>query len=463
MKLGDFFVELGIKSDSKSIKAIEEHINSLKKLQKKVAQEIKLEKELAEAKTEEQKARIKKKYNLDKEIKLQETNLKQQKAQIANFRGMIKGAIGVATAIAGVVFAVDRMANSLARSNQRLMNFQHQTGISISTLNKYANANVAVNPLASLEGTASSLQNVARNLWDIQLGRGDVSAFQELSYFSGQQVEPYGKSIEEVIESVRNALRYIPNDVQATNLIQRMGFSPDDLKMLRMTRKEFDAVQDVMLNATQRKQLEKYGKELNLIHLQFKKLYDLAVIKLAPGLNNGLNAVLPVVSSLSNDLDTVNYIIKTLLDGIWEIRGALLGLFVIVQHKIAIILGVFLLLEDIVSFFEGKESFTGDFIKFITTELPRALKDLATNLNNTFKGSGVTSAMDFMKNLVDILSRMMPMGVISNNLAWQGVGNNGGNNYNQTNYIDIKTNNPSVARDGVMPVIQQNYARSGGQ
>ena len=89
-------------------------------------------------------------------------------------------------------------------------------------MQKYAQANVAVNPLASIEGTAGSLSNLANNLWDIRMGRGDVSAFQELSYFSGQQVEPFG-SPEKVIEQVRSALRSIPNDVQATNLIQRMG------------------------------------------------------------------------------------------------------------------------------------------------------------------------------------------------------------------------------------------------
>ena len=64
-------------------------------------------------------------------------------------KDVIKGAVGIAMAVAGAVIAVDRMATSLVRSNQRLINFQRTTGISLGTLQKYAQANVAVNPLAS--------------------------------------------------------------------------------------------------------------------------------------------------------------------------------------------------------------------------------------------------------------------------------------------------------------------------
>ena len=270
MRLGNFFVEIGIQPNKKNIQAIQETIEKLEELRQNIKDEIDLEKELSQAETEEQKSKIKEKYAIDKQIRSLEKAKKQQQAQIANFKGMVKGALAVVGAISTVVFVVDRMVNSLGRANQRLMNFQHQTGISLSTLNRYASANALANPLTSIEGTAGSLQNVAQNLWDIQLGRGDVSAFQELSYFSGTNVTPYGKSLEEVIESVRSALRNIPNDIQATNLIQRMGFSPDDLQMLRMTKQEFEEVQNLFLNPQQRKELEGYTRELNKIHLEIK-------------------------------------------------------------------------------------------------------------------------------------------------------------------------------------------------
>ena len=179
MKLGDFFVELGIKTDNKNIRAIEDNIKALEELEKNVQKEIDLEKELSQAQTEEQKARVKKKFALQEEIKAQKQNLSGLKAQAQAMKDVIKGAVGIAMAVAGAVIAVDRMATSLVRSNQRLINFQRTTGISLGTLQKYAQANVAVNPLASIEGTAGSLSNLANNLWDIRMGRGDVSAFQE--------------------------------------------------------------------------------------------------------------------------------------------------------------------------------------------------------------------------------------------------------------------------------------------
>ena len=40
MKLGDFFVELGIKTDNKNIRAIEDNIKALEELEKNVQKEI---------------------------------------------------------------------------------------------------------------------------------------------------------------------------------------------------------------------------------------------------------------------------------------------------------------------------------------------------------------------------------------------------------------------------------------
>lgn len=345
MKLGDFFVEIGIKTDKKSVQAIDEQIKALKELEDEINTEIKKEKELAEAQTEEQKTRIKKKYQIQEEIKVLKKEQAVGKASIANFKGLIKGAIGVSVAIGGVVFAIDRMVNRLAVANQKLMNFQHQTGINISTLNKYASANVSANPLTSIESTAGSLQNLAQNMWDIQLGRGDVSAFQELSYFSGQNVTPYGKSIEEVIESIRSALTKIPNDVQATNLIQRMGFSADDLQMLRMTREEFEKTQSLFMSASQRKELEAYGKQLNIIHLQLKLMKDTLVLKIAPIFIKIFKPIASVIQSIGHDLGVMLDILNK-YPIILKSVGVAVGLLMLKIAPLQLLLSAIVLIID---------------------------------------------------------------------------------------------------------------------
>ena len=412
MKLGDFFIELGIKPNKKNVQAIQETIDKLKDLRANVQDEINLERELAKAETDEQKAKIKKKYALDKEIKTLEKSNQVQKANIANFKGMVRGALGVVGAISAVVFAVDRMVNSLGRANQRLMNFQHQTGISLSSLNKYASANVMANPLATIEGTASSLQAVAQNLLDIQLGRGDVSAFQELSYFSGANVTPYGKSLEEVIESVRSALRNIPNDIQATNLIQRMGFSPDDLQMLRMSKKEFEEIQNLFLNPQQRKELEGYTKELNKIHLQIKLMYDNLVLKLFPVFLDLAKQVMPFIQHVFMDIEAVSTILDKYPQQIKTIITAIGLLTVAFNPLLRTLTILYLLIEDVIVYFAGGKSGLGLLLNFFEdlgnkiktsideNPLIQSIKNIGNAVNESFMGKGFIN----LQNLIGTLS-----------------------------------------------------------
>lgn len=462
MRLGDFFVEIGIKTNKDNVKAIEKTIDSLEQLQKEVKREIELEKELAAAQTEEQKARIKKKYALEKEIDVQKTNLKQQIAMINNFKGMIKGAIATATAITMVVGVVDRMVTSLYRGNQQLMNFSHTTGISIGTLTKYANANVSANPLATIEGTASSLRNVAQNLWDIQLGRGDVTAYQELSYFSGQAVEPYGKSLEQVIESVRSALRNIPNDVQATNLIQRMGFSPDDLMMLRMTREEFEKTQNVFLSATQRRELERYGKELNLIHLRAKKLYQEVLIKIFPTLIRILEPIVKIGENLMHGYQYLEKMPRVLS----TIKLAVLAIVTVINPLLGGLTMLYLMIDDIVGYFMGKESALG-YLLYYLDELKenlsksfnanpfiQSIKDIGKAINESFTGKGF-EYLSMILNLSKALTN--PFDAIKmSGLAFQGAGALASNIFNQTNNLSIMTNNPAVANQSITAVTTNN-------
>ena len=399
MKLGDFFVELGIKTDNKNIRAIEDNIKALEELEKNVQKEIDLEKELSQAQTEEQKARVKKKFALQEEIKAQKQNLSGLKAQAQAMKDVIKGAVGIAMAVAGAVIAVDRMATSLVRSNQKLINFQRTTGISLGTLQKYAQANVAVNPLASIEGTAGSLSNLANNLWDIRMGRGDVSAFQELSYFSGQQVEPFG-SPEKVIEQVRSALRSIPNDVQATNLIQRMGFNADDLMMLRMTREEFEKTQQLFLKPEQQEQLAKYGKELNLLHLNFKLIGDEMLLDLLPVIIDIEKAILPLFKEVANFLKPlskmVGMVAKTVSNMqqvpqvIATIKMAILGLITAINPLMGGLTLLYLILEDIFVYFTGGDSVLGDLLNYFDElgkklEATELVKLLEIALNKTLQ------------------------------------------------------------------------------
>ena len=217
MKLGELVFELVVRGSDKKL---DDAYKKMKKHQELGNKQAKLEKILG-----------------------RELNNKE-KAILSNafaFSKMFTVATAVIGAVTGVVVALDRMAMSMAKNNQEMINFQRQTGLSFSTLNKYASASASVNVNSTEQQVAQSLQRVQNNLREISLSRGDISPFQELALIGGKPINVWGKSVEQVIEEVREAIKGV-DDVSATNIITRMGFSPDDLLMLRMTKKEFDEI-----------------------------------------------------------------------------------------------------------------------------------------------------------------------------------------------------------------------------
>ena len=133
MKLGEFFIQLGVKGDTKEL---DKTIKQLEEAEKQSSRLIKYRKDLAKATTEQEKALIKK--NFADKIGLE--NAKKQKGALVEQRNAIMGVVkGLGAFAIGAVIAykaVDRMVNSLAVANSRMIAFQRQTGISFASLNK---------------------------------------------------------------------------------------------------------------------------------------------------------------------------------------------------------------------------------------------------------------------------------------------------------------------------------------
>ena len=264
MKLGELFIQLGVKGDTKKLDKTLKQIEKAEKVNNKVA---KAEKALGRELTENEKKWLKNKNAIN---------------EVRNgLNGFLKATAGIATAVAGSVIAFDRMANAMFKANQQLITFQRTSGISLNTLNKYASASSLVNYNASLQGTAQSLQNVANNLWDIQMGRGDLSPYQELAFVGGKGINPFGKSLEQVIEEVRESIKTV-DDLQATNIITRMGFAPEDLMMLRMTKEELAEINSLFLSPAEQEKLNQFGLQMKKIHLEFSLIGQRLAMKVMP-------------------------------------------------------------------------------------------------------------------------------------------------------------------------------------
>ena len=358
MKLGDLFVQLGVTGDTKELDKTLKQLDKAEKQNTKVA---KAEKALGRELTENEKKWLKNKNAI---------------AEVGKgLSGFLKATAGIATSVAGSVIAFDRMANAMFKANQQLITFQRTSGISLNTLNKYASASSLVNYNASLQGTAQSLQNVANNLWDIQMGRGDISPYQELAFVGGKGINPFGKSLEQVIEEVRESIKTV-DDLQATNIITRMGFAPEDLMMLRMTKEELQEIHNLFATPQEQEQINKYALQLKKIHLQFALVGQRLQLVIMPYFIKFMKNLAIISESLVKILkNTVAF--KTALIGI----GAILTtIFAMAHPKLALIMGIltalFLIIDDIWTYFLGGESYFGDFINFISDLLNNILDKL---------------------------------------------------------------------------------------
>lgn len=423
MKLGDFFIQLGVKGDTKKLN---ETIRQLEEAEKATRRQIKYQQDLAKAETEEQKALIRKNYYQNKALDL----AKKEKAGLDEHKHAMLGvAKGITAFVAGIALAynaVDRMVNSLASANAIMIAFQRQTGISFASLNKYASASAMVNYNSTPEQVANTMQTLAQNLYDIRMGRGDISPYQELSFVGGKSFNPLGLTVEQLIENVREAIKGV-NDVQATNIITRMGFSPDDLLMLRMTREEFEKINDLFLNPKEREQMNAYSLQVKKMRLEFTLMKDRAILALMP-LFIKFTKYLRDFSTLwleagKNILNVVNAS-KALGTALKVLLGIGAVIFAAFHPLITLFSALYLIIEDIVGYFMGKESVTGFIVN--------GIQDIFNNIKIP-----EIKTPKFLKTITDKM-----FGTPEIDIAPGGNINNSStnNNINQSNNITVHTN-----------------------
>ena len=436
MKLGELFIQLGVKGDTKELDKTLKQLDKTEKVNNKVA---KAEKALGRELTENEKKWLKNKNAIN---------------EVRNgLNGFLKATAGIATAVAGSVIAFDRMANAMFNANQQLITFQRTSGISLNTLNKYASASSLVNYNASLQGTAQSLQNVANNLWDIQMGRGDLSPYQELAFVGGKGINPFGKSLEQVIEEIRESIKTV-DDLQATNIITRMGFAPEDLMMLRMTKEELAEINNMFLSPQEQEALNQYALQMKKIHLQFSLIGQRLAMNIMP-------IFVKFMEHIANMADRFGQLWQNcdkFRQSITALGIALGALFAFLNPQLAgislLVTGLFLLFDDLAVYFMGGKSITGlaiEGIKNFVKEMESISTDKLNKLAESSKA--VAEAMAGIANwqagnyLQAIFNHIMsgfyntPIGQLVNGLS--PATNNYSNNINMNNNTTIHTTQPA--------------------
>lgn len=228
-------------------------------------------------------------------------------------KNVISSVKKIATATVLAIAALDRMATSLGRNNQELINFTRQTGLSIDNLNKIAGAGMMIDINFSPEKAAQGLMSLQSNLAQIRLGQGNIEPFQIL------RISPVGKDATQIIEDLREAIKGV-DDMTAVNLIQQMGLSPEFISLLRLTKEEYNDLiatsQKFMLNEEQRAALQKYSIELRKIHMEMAYLKDKALLAILPVLNQFFRSLLNIINFVVLGAKKV----KSLVDWIFQFK-----------------------------------------------------------------------------------------------------------------------------------------------
>lgn len=463
MNLGELFIELGVVGD---VKPLKEALKTMRQAQTVANRDLKLNKlklklikDVSNATSKQQKSLIASNYVAERRNLLQEEDIEHTQDAIKgkeNLARSIGSAITKLTAfsaaVIGTITIIDRMINSLLKANQAYVNFNRQTGLSIDNLNKYASAGALVDFNLSPQSVANSIQSLESNLAQIRLGQGNIMPFQLLG------INPVGQDAFGVLEQLRNSIQGI-SDIDATNIIQQMGLSPEFISILRLSREEFEQLQDeVFLNSASRQAMNQYSRDLRKVQLQFALLRDKALVKILPlfvKLMERLEESVEIWARLTSN-------ILKFVDASEKMQIVLKGIGKVLLSIMALFSSLYLILEDIAVYFIGGESVTGLAIEGLQ-KFGERLRESLSSLN--FKDNGL---IDFFKSLsqmavplpiqatihmcelllklkgngTNLLSSNVNATNIPSPVPLNRVNNTDNRAFNQTNNVNITTNQP---------------------
>lgn len=310
MKLGELFIQLTTKGD---VKKLDEAIAKMEKVQAKEKERaqfrqkiLRVNKLIEKATKSEQVERLKNikaqiKDNYVNKIKLD--NLKNQskslKEQQAQWHNMLKGVTAFAAGISATIVAMDRLGNSVLKTNQLYTNFSKQTGISIGNLNKIAG-------VAKLSGMNLPVEQVAGDLNSLQQKIFRLGVTGEGSgIFAQLGMNPIGMNSDQFIDSLRHRLKGL-NEQQKSYIVDELGLSREWLNVLNLSDSEYSNIleqsKSLQLTEKERKQLAQYTLIQQKNNMRWELAKQRLAIALIPIITKIMDATSKIAVSISNSL-----------------------------------------------------------------------------------------------------------------------------------------------------------------
>lgn len=276
MNLGEFIIKIGTQGD---VKALDEAIKKMTEAEKKTRKQIKVMQDLAKATSDEEKALIQKNAAQQDELE----GLKASKAEHEALNNSIQKNIGTAlkfvSAIGATAVALDRMGNSLLKSNQMYITFEKQSGISISRLNRMAG-------IAQMAGTGLSPEQVAGDIQSLQSKIFRFERFGENAKTFGMLgINPRGMDSDRLILSLRKSLSRYSGRVKS-EILSELGLSQEWLNVLDLSNEQFNEYmktsKKLQLTEKERKQLAEYTAKQQQNNMRWELAKNRLIIATMP-------------------------------------------------------------------------------------------------------------------------------------------------------------------------------------
>lgn len=382
MNLGELFIELGVVGDVKplikaqnslkeSVKLIDKQITSTQRL-------LKYRQDLAKAVDNSEKQLIKnsfanevRKQKLLDEQDATQKNIDGYKDMAQNIAGVVKGIGAFVASTTLAVAAINRMTDNLTRANQTWVNFTRTTDLSLRSLQKYLGVAALLDKSLGTTGAAGSIEQLNKRLFELRLTGEGARGFQ----LAG--VNPVGQDAFGVIEQLRGRFQRMDN-TSATYLMEQMGLDPKLLPLIRLTREEFEGlnntIQNYRLSAQQREEIQAMNIQLEIAATKIRYLKDRAILAIMPAftkfmaslarVTEGLSKIVKWLTSTNSGAITLAATIATVLIPAIKLLFATITAHPIVAVITAIIGALYLLIDDIMAYFKGGGSMFGVFLHF---------------------------------------------------------------------------------------------------
>ena len=370
--LGELFVELGVVGD---VKPLEKAIGTMKEAVKQIDNEIKANQRLLKYLQDIKNARNKNekkliKENFASEIKKQkmlaevDTNQKAidgKKALAKNIAGVVKGVGVFVGAITGAAAVLNKFTNDLVQTNQAMLDLTRNTDIAQGTFQKWGN----IGKMLGVENAEQQLESLNQRLFEMSLTGQGAEGFM----LGG--INPVGQDAEGVLEQLRQRVSGM-SDTAATYLLQKMGLDPRMLHLLRMSRQEFESLGETIrkyqLSPEDTRSIQAMNIQLQIAGIKLRYLKDKAILALMPAWTAFMESLARVAEGLETAVKWVTDLISKspqLQSALKGVAAALAVILAITQPLWAALAALYLIIDDVMAYFNGGGSMIGVFIKYL--------------------------------------------------------------------------------------------------